>query len=63
MKPIKTKELIKEVENQGYVKVRQSGSHIIYRNPQTGKTLPSITNTREQAPGTLRNILKILGRK
>ena len=61
MKPIKTKDLKKLLESKGFESIRQSGSHETYRDA-SGRTV-TLVNTREQAPGTLRNILKTAGLK
>jgi predicted RNA binding protein YcfA (HicA-like mRNA interferase family) len=60
MKPIRQKEAVKQIESQGYHECKTGGgSHKIYR--ADGKPTLSIPNEREIAPGTWRNILKLLG--
>jgi predicted RNA binding protein YcfA (HicA-like mRNA interferase family) len=59
MKPIKLRDLEKEIHNQGYNERKSGGgSHRIFTAP--GKPTLSIPNTREIAPGTARNIFKLL---
>ena len=62
MKTMKTNDLIKLLKSNGYNEDRQNGSHLTMKNAQTGKTV-TVVNSREQAPGTLRNILKLAGLK
>ena len=59
---MQTRDLIRLLNKNGFEETRQSGSHITMKNFNTGKTV-TIVNTREQAPGTLRNILKTAGLK
>ena len=58
MKPVKFADFTKEIEKKGFVFVRQAGSHAIYKN-NSGVSL-SIPKTREIAPGTLRNLERLI---
>ena len=59
MKPVKFADFTKEIERKGFTFVRQAGSHAIYKN--TAGISLSIPKTREIAPGTLRNLTKLIG--
>jgi len=61
MQPIPTKKAEKLLKENGYKFERQTGSHMTFKN-NDGKTV-TLVNTREQAPGTWRNILKTAGLK
>ena len=58
MKTKKFTDFTKEIERKGFVFMRQTGSHAIYKN-NAGISL-SIPKTREIAPGTLRNLVKLI---
>jgi predicted RNA binding protein YcfA (HicA-like mRNA interferase family) len=61
---MKTKELIKIIEKDGWYLVRTKGSHRQYKHP-TKKGLVTVPGklSDELAPGTLNNILKQAGLK
>ena len=52
-------ELIKILEKDGFVAIRQRGSHIVLQKKTSETTLTAvIPNHKELAPGTLKSILK-----
>jgi predicted RNA binding protein YcfA (HicA-like mRNA interferase family) len=57
---MKPKELIKLLEKEGFVFVRQSGSHAIFRKPGF-KLIVVPIHSRDVPTGTLRSILKDAG--
>ena len=59
---MKPKDLIKLLEKEGFIFVRQSGSHAIYKNIQ-GKMLVIPIHNRDMPKGTLNAILKDSGLK
>lgn len=57
--PLKVKELIELLENDGWFLVRQRGSHRQYHHPQkTGAVTVSGKGSVEVPPGTLNSVLK-----
>lgn len=40
MKPLPPKKIIKILESNGFILTRQKGSHMIFRNPDTGIITP-----------------------
>ena len=58
MKPVKFADFTKEIERKGFTFVRQAGSHAIYKN-NSGVSL-SIPKASEIAPGTLRNLERLI---
>ena len=61
LKPIKPEQLVKIVEKLGFVKIRQSGSHAIYRHPDGRWTTIPLHKGKEIGVGLLRKILKDIG--
>jgi len=59
--PIKPEQLVKIVEKLGFVKIRQRGSHVIYRHPDGRWITIPMHKGREIAVGLLRKIIKDLG--
>jgi predicted RNA binding protein YcfA (HicA-like mRNA interferase family) len=59
---VSVRELIRALEEQGFVLSRSKGSHRIYRHPKTAKrvTVP-YHGGRTVPPGTLANILREAG--
>jgi len=59
---VKARELIRALENEGFVFSRSKGTHLIYHHPETGKrvTVPYRAG-RTLPPGTLANILREAG--
>lgn len=56
MKSLKPKEIIKILEERGFMFVRQKGSHRLYRKGSLRVSVPY--HNKDLKPGTLRNILK-----
>ena len=61
--PMKPKEMVKLLENNGFNKVRQNGSHLFMRNNQTGRTTTVPMHAKELKQGTENKILKDAGLK
>ena len=59
---MKPKELIRLLELNGFIFVRQSGSHAIYKNRDKNKVVVPIHN-RDIPTGTLHSIMKDAGLK
>jgi predicted RNA binding protein YcfA (HicA-like mRNA interferase family) len=60
--PKKFSEVEKLLKEYGYERVRQNGSHVIFKDIATGKTIPVPNHGGKQiAIGTLRSILKMMG--
>lgn len=60
MQPLTAKELIKVLESNGFVAIRQKGSHIIFRNYESGATVPVALHggNKPIKLGTFRAIVK-----
>jgi predicted RNA binding protein YcfA (HicA-like mRNA interferase family) len=54
----KPKELIRKLEKLGFVLQRTTGSHMIYKNPETGLRANVPFHLREIPKGTLLSILR-----
>jgi len=52
------REVIKLLDGKGFVKVRQSGSHAIFRHPDGRRTTVPIHKKRDLGRGLLRQIMK-----
>ena len=61
LKPIKPEQLVKIVEKLGFVKIRQKGSHAVYRHPNGRWITIPMHKGRIIAIGLLRKIIKDLG--
>lgn len=59
MKSLKPREVIRILENRGFVFKRQKGSHRLYRKDLLRVTVPY--HNKDLKPGTLRSILKQAG--
>lgn len=59
--PMKPKEMIKLLQENGFVVERTNGSHHFLRNHQTGKTTVVPLHTKDLKPGTEHKILKDAG--
>ena len=59
--PMTSKEMIKYLERNGFVKVRQKGSHIFFINPHTGKRTTVPMHSTDLKKGTEKSILKQAG--
>jgi predicted RNA binding protein YcfA (HicA-like mRNA interferase family) len=58
IKPITPKELIKKIEKQGFVLQRTTGSHMIYKNNNSGVRANIPYHLREIPKGTLMSIIR-----
>jgi mRNA interferase HicA len=57
-------ELVRQIEQDGWVAVRQAGSHRLYRHPtKPGLLVVPMHGGKEIATGTLNSILKKAGLK
>ena len=52
------REVIRLLEQRGFVRVRQSGSHAIFRHPDGRRTTVPIHGRRDIGRGLLRHILR-----
>ncbi len=55
---LNAKQLTKILLKKGFVLVRQSGSHAIFRHPDGRRTTVPIHDTKDLGPGLIRQILK-----
>jgi len=59
---VSASDLIKALEKEGFVVIRQRGSHVVLQKKIPGSTVTTVVpNHKELAPGTLRSILKRSG--
>lgn len=61
--PLTSKEMIKLLENNGFVCKRQNGSHKMFINPQTNKQVVVPVHCKDLKKGTEQKILKDAGLK
>ena len=61
--PMTPKEIVRLLEQNGFVFVSSNGSHPKYHNPTTGKTPIVPFTPQDLTPGTEKNILKLAGLK
>jgi predicted RNA binding protein YcfA (HicA-like mRNA interferase family) len=62
--PTKVKEIIKQIENDGWFLVHTKGSHRQYKHGfKTGRVTVAGKPSHDLAPGTLNSILKQAGLK
>ena len=59
--PLTPKEMVRLLEQNGFVYGSSNGSHRKYRNPATGKTVIVPFHAKDLKPGTEKNILKQAG--
>ena len=55
---VTSKEIIKLLEKKGFVKVRQSGSHAIFRHANGKRTTVPVHSSRDLGIGLLKQIMK-----
>jgi predicted RNA binding protein YcfA (HicA-like mRNA interferase family) len=63
LRPLSAEEVCRILRQHGFVRVRQSGSHIIMRMSHAGgdsRTVP-VPNYREIAKGTLKSVIELSG--
>ena len=61
--PMTPTEIVRLLEQNGFVLVGSNGSHRKYHNPATGKTTIVPFHAKDLKPGTEKNILKLAGLK
>ena len=62
LRPLKPKEAIYVLKKLGFIERRQTGSHIIFRNSQSGKIVPVPSHSNKDLKlGTLRSIIRQSG--
>ncbi len=57
LRPAKPEEVIRVLERVGFVRIRQSGSHAVFRHPDGRWTTVPVHPGKDIAKGTLRKIL------
>jgi predicted RNA binding protein YcfA (HicA-like mRNA interferase family) len=61
---MKSSELVRKLERAGWIEIRQTGSHKIFKNPKTGDTIPvPFHGSKEIGTGLANTILKKAGLK
>lgn len=61
---MKSSELLRLVKKSGWVEIRQTGSHKIFKNPVTGETIPvPFHGAKEVGKGLAASILKKVSAK
>jgi len=58
---MKPKDMIKELEKNGFIEIRSNGSHRFLRNPESGKTTTVPYHSRELPKGLEKAIRKQAG--
>ena len=58
MASFKAREIVKILQKLGYIKKRQTGSHLIMYNPESKKIIPVPMHTKELKKGLVRGIIK-----
>ena len=61
LSPVKPAELIRILEAMGFVRIRQSGSHVVLRHPDGRWTTVPMHKGKDVAKGTLSKILRDVG--
>lgn len=61
--PMTPKEIVKLLKKNGFVEIRQNGSHKIFENKETGKIAIVPFHCKDLKQGTEKNILKQAGLK
>jgi len=54
---LKARQVIKVLEHIGYVHIRQTGSHAVFKHPDGRWTTVSVHPSKTVPPGTLRKII------
>ena len=58
MSSFKAREIVRILEKLGFVKKRQTGSHLILHNPKRNITIPVPIHTKELKRGLVKAIIK-----
>lgn len=61
LRPAKPEEVIRVLERLGFVRIRQSGSHAVFRHPDGRWTTVPVHPGKDVAKGTLHKILRDSG--
>ena len=61
--PMTPREMIKLLEENGFRQVRSNGSHVFFRNPETGRTTTVPKHAKDLKKGIEQKILKDAGLK
>lgn len=61
LRPAKPEEVVRVLERLGFQRIRQSGSHAVFRHPDGRWTTVPIHPGRDVARGTLHKILRDAG--
>lgn len=61
--PMTAREMIRLLEKNGFVQIRQNGSHVFLRNPTNGRSTTVPFHSGDLKPGTEKQILKDAGLK
>lgn len=61
--PMTPKQMVKFLEEHGFEKMSQKGSHLKMRNPKTGKQTEVPMHAKDLPSGTEKSILKQAGLK
>jgi predicted RNA binding protein YcfA (HicA-like mRNA interferase family) len=61
LRPAKPEEVIRVLERLGFVRIRQSGSHAVFRHPDGRWTTVPVHPGQDVAKGTLHKILRDSG--
>lgn len=61
--PMTPKEIVKLLKENGFVEMRQNGSHKVFENKETGKIAVVPFHCKDLKKGTEQNILKQAGLK
>ena len=55
---VKPKQIVKILKKIGFIERRQTGSHLIFSNPDTNRIVPVPMHAKELKKGTLLSILR-----
>ena len=61
MRPLKLREVLRALARLGFVKIRQKGSHALFRRPDGRSTVVPIHNEKEIGRGLLAKIIRDCG--
>ena len=61
MMPMTSKQMVKLLKQNGFIEIRQAGSHKILNNPVTNRSVVVPFHAKDLPKGTERNILKQAG--
>jgi mRNA interferase HicA len=61
---MKSSELVRKFKQAGWIEIRQSGSHKIFKNPNSGETVPVPYHGSKEVPsGLAKKLMKMLDDK